>query len=49
MTVLVAGGTGFIGRAVVRALRHEGHEVRVLTSGGSTAPTRSCTTAASRS
>jgi len=33
MTVLVAGGTGFIGRAVVSALRREGHQVRVLTRG----------------
>ncbi len=33
MTVLVAGGTGFIGRAVVSGLRREGHEVRVLTRG----------------
>lgn len=33
MTVLVAGGTGFIGRAVVSALRHEGHQVRVLSRG----------------
>ena len=31
--ILVAGGTGFIGRAIVSALRREGHEVRVLTRG----------------
>jgi uncharacterized protein YbjT (DUF2867 family) len=31
--ILVAGGTGFIGRAVVSALRHRGHEVRVLSRG----------------
>ena len=34
MTVLVAGGTGFIGRAIVSALRHDGHQVRVLSRGG---------------
>jgi len=34
MTVLVAGGTGFIGRAIVSALRRDGHEVRVLSRGG---------------
>ena len=33
MTVLVAGGTGFIGRAVVSGLRHDGHPVRVLSRG----------------
>lgn len=37
MTVLVAGGTGFIGRAVVSALRHDGHPVRVLSRGGARA------------
>lgn len=31
--ILVAGGTGFLGRAVVTALRREGHEVRVLSRG----------------
>jgi NADH dehydrogenase len=31
--ILVAGGTGFLGRAIVSALRREGHEVRVLTRG----------------
>jgi NADH dehydrogenase len=31
--ILVAGGTGFIGRAIVTALRREGHEVRVLSRG----------------
>lgn len=30
-TVLVIGGTGFIGKALVRRLRVEGHSVRVLT------------------
>ncbi|HVF20440.1 MAG TPA: NAD(P)H-binding protein [Mycobacteriales bacterium] len=33
MTVLVAGGTGFIGRAIVSALRHDGQQVRVLSRG----------------
>jgi uncharacterized protein YbjT (DUF2867 family) len=32
--ILVAGGTGFIGRAVVAALRRGGHQVRVLSRGG---------------
>lgn len=31
--ILVAGGTGFTGRAVVRALRERGHRVRVLSRG----------------
>jgi len=31
--ILVAGGTGFLGRAIVAALRHDGHEVRVLSRG----------------
>jgi NADH dehydrogenase len=31
--ILVAGGTGFLGRAIVSALRRDGHEVRVLTRG----------------
>ncbi|MDQ1713629.1 MAG: hypothetical protein QOE45_3079 [Frankiaceae bacterium] len=31
--ILVAGGTGFLGRAVVSALRRDGHEVRVLSRG----------------
>jgi uncharacterized protein YbjT (DUF2867 family) len=35
--ILVAGGTGFTGRAIVRALRSRGHRVRVL-SRGSTNP-----------
>lgn len=38
MTVLVAGGTGFIGRAIVSALRHDGHQVRALTRGGGPNP-----------
>jgi len=33
MEVLVTGGSGFIGRAVVEALRAEGHRVRVLSRG----------------
>lgn len=32
--ILVAGGTGFLGRAIVAALRFDGHQVRVLTRGG---------------
>jgi NADH dehydrogenase len=28
--ILVAGGTGFLGRAIVSALRRDGHQVRVL-------------------
>ncbi len=39
MEVLVSGGSGFIGRAVVAALRQEGHRVRVLSRG--TVPTPS--------
>jgi NADH dehydrogenase len=31
--ILVAGGTGFLGRAIVAALRRNGHEVRVLSRG----------------
>jgi NADH dehydrogenase len=31
--ILVAGGTGFLGRAIVAALRRDGHEVRVLSRG----------------
>jgi NADH dehydrogenase len=31
--ILVAGGTGFLGRAVVSALRNDGHPVRVLSRG----------------
>ena len=31
--ILVAGGTGFIGRAIVAALRRRGHPVRVLSRG----------------
>ena len=38
MTVLVAGGTGFIGRAIVSALRHDGQQVRVLTRDASRNP-----------
>ena len=31
MLILVAGGTGFLGTALIRALRADGHQVRVLT------------------
>lgn len=31
MTIVVAGGTGFLGGALVRTLRVDGHQVRVLT------------------
>ncbi|HEY1307033.1 MAG TPA: TIGR01777 family oxidoreductase [Vicinamibacterales bacterium] len=31
MLILVAGGTGFLGTALTRALRADGHQVRVLT------------------
>jgi nucleoside-diphosphate-sugar epimerase len=31
--ILVAGGTGFLGRAIVAALRRDGHQVRVLSRG----------------
>ena len=36
--ILVAGGTGFLGRAIVSALRRDGHEVRVLSRGTKTNP-----------
>ena len=36
MKVVVAGGTGFIGRYITRALLDTGHEVTVLSRGGST-------------
>ena len=31
MRIIVAGGSGFLGGALVRAWRHDGHEVKVLT------------------
>src|SRR5438309_11243079 len=31
MQVIVAGGTGFVGRHLVRALETDGHDVRVVT------------------
>jgi uncharacterized protein len=31
MTIVVAGGTGFLGTALVEALRVDGHQVRILT------------------
>jgi len=31
MKIIIAGGTGFLGRPLVEALRAEGHDVRVLT------------------
>ena len=31
MRIIVAGGSGFLGRALVKACRSEGHEVKVLT------------------
>lgn len=37
-TVLVMGGTGFIGRALVRRLREEGHGVRLLVRNPSSCP-----------
>src|SRR4051812_46062327 len=36
--ILVAGGTGFLGRAVVSALRRDGHPVRVLSRGTKSNP-----------
>ena len=38
MRVLVTGGTGFVGRAVVGALQDRGHTVRVLSRGARSAP-----------
>ncbi|MFN2508377.1 MAG: NAD-dependent epimerase/dehydratase family protein [Chthoniobacterales bacterium] len=37
MRVFVIGGTGFIGRSVVRNLAHTGHQVRVFHRGGTAA------------
>lgn len=31
MRIVIAGGSGFLGRALVHAWRHEGHQVKVLT------------------
>ena len=31
MRIIVAGGSGFLGSALVRACRDDGHEVKVLT------------------
>jgi NADH dehydrogenase len=36
--ILVAGGTGFLGRAIVSALRRDGHEVRILSRGNGSNP-----------
>lgn len=36
--ILVAGGTGFLGRAIVSALRRDGHPVRVLSRGTKSNP-----------
>ncbi|HEU0132442.1 MAG TPA: NAD(P)H-binding protein [Mycobacteriales bacterium] len=36
--ILVAGGTGFLGRAIVNALRRDGHVVRILSRGSSPNP-----------
>ena len=38
--ILVAGGTGFLGRSIVAALRFDGHQVRVLTRGPGANPWR---------
>lgn len=37
MTIILAGGTGFLGGALVARLRRDGHSVRVLTRGHGTA------------
>ena len=38
MNIVIAGGSGFLGSALTRALTADGHHVTILTRGGSAAP-----------
>jgi hypothetical protein len=38
MKIVIAGGTGFLGRPLTAALAHEGHDIVVLTRGSTSSP-----------